>query len=256
MTDWNPQDYLIFADERARPAADLAARVPLARPRVVYDLGCGPGNSTALLAQQFPEAKVVGIDKSPAMIAKAKELGLKAEFQVADIAFWKVDRAADLVFSNAALQWLPDHPRLMQRIVRDLKAGAVLAVQMPDNLNEPTHVSMREVADDGRWRGKLSNATKQRAPILAVHEYHELLRHGATSVDIWKTTYFHRVKGAAGIAAFFSSTGLRPFLDPLSAVEQESFLTEYVGRVAQHYPAAADGTVLFGMPRLFILVRK
>lgn len=256
MSDWNPEAYLAFADERARPIVDLIGRVPLARPRVIYDLGCGPGNSTAMLCQRFPKARVFGLDKSPAMIRKAKEQSLAANFQVSDIALWKVDRAADLIFSNATLQWLPDHAQLMRRIIKDLKPGAVLAVQMPDNLMEPTHTSMREEAADPRWHGKLHTATTQRATILAAHEYYDVLRHGASQVDIWRTTYFHAVEGHAGIAEFFGSTGLRPFLDPLSAAEQEVFLNGYTARVAGHYSVASDGTVLFGLPRLFILVRK
>jgi trans-aconitate 2-methyltransferase len=256
MSDWKPKQYLMFADERARPVVDLLARIPLARPRLVFDLGCGPGNSTALLRQHYPEARIAGIDKSPAMIAKAKELTINVEFSVADVALWRADRAADLVFSNALFQWLPDHPQLMQKIVKDMKSGAVLAVQMPDNLDEPTHTTMREVAGDKRWHGKLQNAARSRLKLPEPHQYAELLRPFASEVEIWRTTYFHRVNGTKGISDFFRSTGLRPFLEPLSPQERETFVSEYVNQLTNHYPASADGTVLFGLPRLFIMARN
>jgi trans-aconitate 2-methyltransferase len=255
-TDWNPDSYLTFAEERARPALDLIARIPLQRPRLVYDLGCGPGNSTALLAQAFPSSKLTGIDKSPAMIAKARETVPAATFQALDVALWRTDRAADLVFSNALFHWLPDHPTILQRILKDLKPGAILALQMPDNLDEPTHEGMRQVAADPRWHGKLDQSARARGSLLSATGYYDALGPLTSKVEIWRTAYHHAVPNHAAIGAFFASTGLKPFLDPLGDSEQAEFLALYRTQLENAYPTAHDGKVLFAMPRLFILAEK
>lgn len=256
MSDWNPRQYLAFADERTRPARDLLAQVPLAAPRIVYDLGCGPGNSTGLLVARFPQAGVIGVDNSPAMLAKAAEACPAARFEEGDLARWVPHQPADLLFSNAALQWVPDHLAVMARLAATLADGGVLAVQMPDNLDEPSHVLMRETADTGPWAAKLADAAGARQPMPGPRDYYDRLKPLFASLDIWHTFYNHVLDGHAGISFWFSSTGLRPFLDPLDADEREAFVAGYTQRLARAYPPCADGRVLLRFPRLFIVGQR
>lgn len=256
MTDWSPDRYLEFSEERARPSLDLIARVPMRRPRVVYDLGCGPGNSTAMLKQVYPSARIIGLDRSPAMIAKARESVPGPEFLSADVSLWQPDKEADLVFANALFQWVPHHAGIMQKIVAALKRDGVLAVQMPDNLLEPSHAIMPKVAEQGPWAAKLARAGDQRSIILQPAEYFDLLRSHCKRLEIWHTIYNHPVKGVDGIVALLKPTGLKPYLDPLSDTERAGFIESYKQALRKHYPAMADGTVLYRFPRLFILAQK
>lgn len=255
-TDWSAATYLRFEDERTRPAADLLARVALDRPARVVDLGCGPGNSTELLARRFPDAEVVGVDTSPDMLAAARKRLPAARFIEGDIATWSPEAPVDLIYANASLQWLPDHASLLPRLMSRLAPGGALAVQMPDNLGEPTHVAMRELAGDTEWRERLSGAAASRTKILSFEGYYDLLRPLAAAVDIWRTTYVHPLEGAEAIAGWLRSTGLRPFLDPLTEAERERFVALYTERVRAHYPVRADGKALLRFPRLFLVAAR
>jgi trans-aconitate 2-methyltransferase len=198
MTDWNPTQYLAFADERARPALDLIARLPNRAPRLVHDLGCGPGNSTALLAKAFPSATLTGIDSSHAMIAKAKLAVPKAKFVVGDVAHWKPHPEADLIFSNALFQWLPDHAQHFVRLVEAMKPGAMLAIQMPDTLGEQSHVQMAKMAQRPAYAAKLGKATSARASLLSPQGYYQILRPLCARLDIWKTVLSSSAAGPSG----------------------------------------------------------
>eukprot|EP01034_Spumella_vulgaris_P018474 gene18474-23602_t len=154
--DWNARLYLQFEDERTRPARDLVAQIPLEAARRVVDLGCGPGNSTEILARRYPEADVIGIDTSPDMLAVARKRLPHNTFIEADVATFTLPEPADVILANAVLQWVPDHARLFPHLMAQLAPGGVLAVQMPDNLNEPTHVGMRAVAAEGPWAAALA----------------------------------------------------------------------------------------------------
>jgi trans-aconitate 2-methyltransferase len=253
--DWSAATYLRFEEERTRPAADLLARVPVQKARRVVDLGCGPGNSTELLAKRFPEAEIVGVDSSPDMLAAARERMPDARFVEADIASWRPDAAPDVVFANAVLQWLPDHETLMPRLLRAVAAGGALAVQMPDNLSEPSHVAMAEVARDGAWAARIAHAGEQRTAILSAEAYFDLLAPHAT-VDVWRTTYVHPLDGAEAIAGWCRATGLRPYLDPLDPDERERFLALYVERLRAYYPERATGKALLRFPRLFLVATR
>lgn len=253
MADWSPQDYLKFAGERSRPARDLLARVPLAEPRLVYDLGCGPGNSTELLAAAYPDARIVGVDNSDAMLAAARKALPSARFDKADLATWSPAAAPDLLFANATFQWLPDHLPVLQRLLTTLKPGGVLALQIPDNLDEPSHRLMRETAEQGPWKDSLAKAASARAVLPPPRDYYAALKPNCARVDIWHTTYHHPLAGADAIVQFVSSTGLRPFLDPLDSKQQADFIASYTRRIATAYPALADGTALLRFPRLFIV---
>ncbi|HUN26706.1 MAG TPA: trans-aconitate 2-methyltransferase [Steroidobacteraceae bacterium] len=255
MNDWNPALYTRFEAERTRPAAELLARVPLAAPRFIADLGCGPGNSTELLATRYPNARIVGIDTSQAMLASARVRLPALEFQRGDIAQWQPAQPLDLAFANASLQWLPEHERVFPALLALLAPGGVLAVQMPDNDAEPTHVLMRETAADPRFAAASAKLPGARPRVLSPLRYYDLLAPHA-EVEIWRTTYFHPLAGAASIVQWLRSTGLRPFLEPLSSDEQARYLGEYEQRVAAVYPQRADGLRVLQFPRLFIVARR
>lgn len=251
MADWNADLYLKFADERTRAARDLLARVPLDTPQTVYDLGCGPGNSTALLIERYPDAQITGIDNSPEMLKTARKAHPRYAFEGGDVAKWRPGKPADLLFANAVFQWIPEHPQVFKELCGFLAPGGALAVQMPDNLNEPVHVLMREVAASGKWAGKLKDAARPTLP--PPQFYYDVLRPECRAVDIWKTEYFHPLDGAAAIAQWVKATGLKPFLDRLEPAEQSDFINQYTERLAGAYPASVDGKSLLRFPRLFIV---
>ncbi len=256
MTDWSPAQYLKFSDERTRAAGELLARVPLHEPALIYDLGCGPGNSTALLATAFPNAKIVGVDLSPAMLTAARANLPKLEFVEADLTAWQAPEDVDLLYSNATFQWVPEHMKVLQRLLGALKSGAALAVQMPDNLNEPSHIAMREAALNAPYADKLREAAKARDVLALPSEYYAALKPQCQRIDIWHTIYNHPLPGIAGIVDWLKGTGLRPFLEPLTDDENKDYITQYANVLAKHYPVQADGKVLLRFPRLFIVAVK
>ena len=256
MADWNPALYSRYEDERTRPARELLARVQLEDARVVVDLGCGPGNSTELLLARWPNARVSGIDNSESMLQSARKRLPGVDFSLADIAVWKPDVAPDVIYANAALQWVTGHESLFPRLFSLLAPGGVLAVQMPDNLDEPTHRLMREVAAQEPWREPIGDATRLRAPRLPIAVYYDMLAAGALNVDAWHTIYQHRMDSAAAIVEWVRATGLKPFVDPLPAPLQATYLAEYERRVDAAYGVRADGRRLLSFPRLFIVAQR
>jgi trans-aconitate 2-methyltransferase len=253
-TDWSPKTYLKFEDERTRPARDLLARVRADGVRRIVDVGCGPGNSTELLLARYPEAEAIGLDNSSAMLEEARRRLPTVRFEPANADVWLPDADVDLVFANAIYQWIPRHLEQLPRVLAALPAGATLAVQMPDNLAEPTHRLMREVALAGPWSERLAGAA--RAPLPPARVYYEALQPMAARLDIWRTTYHHALSGADAIVEFVRSTGLRPFLDPLTEAEREEFIAVYTAGIAAAYPPLADGSVLLAFPRLFLLAER
>ena len=254
MHDWSAAQYLKFEDERSRPVQDLITRIPIV-PHKIIDIGCGPGNSTELLFQHWPQAELFGFDNSPDMIRKAQERVPEAEFYRSDIHSFNPDQSIDLLFSNAVFQWLPDHMSELQRLINELKSGAALAVQMPDNLGEPMHVAMRELSAEGEWKEKLSGIARN--PLPSVTEYYNALSPQASSLDIWHVIYNHTMDSVDAIVEWVKGAALRPFLEPLNEQETVSFLQAYKERLKQTYPLTSDGKVLLRFPRLFIVaVRK
>jgi trans-aconitate 2-methyltransferase len=263
---WSARHYVRFEDERTRPVRDLLAALPSVDARSAIDLGCGPGNSTELLAARFPAAAVRGIDSSPDMIAAARTRLPGLRFDLEDVAHWAgagdgAPTAAagpasfDVILANAVLQWLPDHAGLFPALKSRLAPGGCLAVQMPDNLDEPAHRLMRDVAADGPWAGRLAASSAARAALGTADRYYDLLRAADCTVDVWRTTYYHALAGgAAAVVEWFKGSGLRPFIDPLGDRERSEFLARYTAAVARAYPAMADGSVLLPFPRLFIVV--
>jgi trans-aconitate 2-methyltransferase len=252
--DWSASQYLRFEDERTRPARNLLDAVPNISARDVIDLGCGPGNSTQLLAACYPDANVTGLDSSPDMLAEARQAQPGVTFELGRIENWHPDRRYDVIFANAVLQWLPDHGALLPRLVGNLKPGGTLAVQMPDNLDEPSHLSMREAARSGPWSARLESADASRTDIMSASGYYAALSGVCSRVDVWRTIYHHPLEGADRIVDWFKGSGLRPYLALLDPDEKVAFLAEYRRRIEKRYPRQPDGRVLLAFPRLFIVV--
>jgi trans-aconitate 2-methyltransferase len=253
---WDARQYLKFEDERTRPPRDLLAQVPLREPRRVIDLGCGPGNSTELLAARFPGTEVVGLDTSPDMLRQARARLPGVSFVEGDIATWVPPAATDLLFANAVIQWVPDHPAVLQRLLAALPPGGVLAVQMPDNTNEPALALMREVASVGPWAPALAAANAARDDLPTPGGYYDLLRPLCAHLDIWHTVYNHVLAGPEGIVEWFKGSALRPFLDALDPALQAGYLAAYAVAIARAYPPRFDGKVLLRFPRLFIVAMR
>lgn len=254
MAEWNPSQYLKFADERTRPAADLLARVPLAAPAMIVDLGCGPGNSTELLARRWPGARLTGVDNSAAMLESAAKAHPDWTWEEADIAAWSPRAPVDLIFANAALHWVPDHAALFPRLFGQVAPGGALAVQMPRNFDAPSHALMHRLADDPRWRDRLAGAARR--PVAAPARYYDLLAPLARRIDLWESEYMHVLEGPAAILEWVRGTGLRPYLDPLDKPEQAAFTERYLAALAEAYRPAADGKVLFPFRRLFLVAER
>ena len=250
MADWNPSLYLQYKTERSRPAAELLSRVALDSVRSVVDLGCGPGISTALLHQRWPSAQITGVDTSPAMLNEARNTLPKCHFIEADISTFQAEHPVDLLYANASLQWVPDHYELFPHLVSQLSHNGVLAVQMPDNWLEPTHVLMREVAYEQDY------PDRGRAPLPGVHAYYDILTEAGCDVDIWRTTYYHIMDSHQAIIDWVSSTGLRPWLQDLSESEQRHYLARYHELLQEQYPLQENGKILLAFPRLFIVARR
>jgi trans-aconitate 2-methyltransferase len=251
---WSAKQYAVFEDERTRPVRDLLAAVPDGYGGRAVDLGCGPGNSTEVLSAKLPSAQVAGIDSSPDMIAAARKRLPRLEFSVEDIGAWRDPGPFDVILANAVLQWLPDHASLLPALLAKLEPGGALAVQMPDNLAEPTHRLMREIAMHGPWAKKLEGATAARTSLHDAAWYFDVLRPRAARVDIWRTTYQHQLAGGVGaVVEWFKGSGLRPFLEPLDAGERSAYLERYTAAIAAFFPARADGSVLLPFPRLFLV---
>ena len=252
---WDAELLLRFEAEREQVVRDLIGRVEGAPQRIV-DLGCGPGTSTRMLGERFPQARIVGVDVSETMLLVAAERARGAEFVRADISGWRPEGPVDLVFADSVLQWVPEHEWLCGRLMEWLAPGGTLAVQMPDNRQEPSHALMRLIAADGPWADRLVPIAKTRALIANFNDYYRWLRPASASLDVWQTAYIHPLEGVEAIVDWFRGSALRPFLAPLSPVEREEFLARYREGLAEAYDVEADGKVLFVYPRLFLLARK
>jgi len=252
---WSAAQYVRFEDERNRPIHDLLGALGPDAVATAVDIGCGPGNSTEQLRTRFPQARIWGFDSSSDMIASARKRLPEIEFSVMGISDWSGVERYDLILANAVLQWLPRHEILLPRLMQRLTPGGALAVQMPDNLDEPAHVLMRETAAGGPWAARLAAAEDARAPRHDADWYYARLRPLSARVDIWRTTYYHVLSDAAAIVEWFKGTGLRPFLDPLAPAEREAYLARYLEAVTRAYPAVPGGGVLLPFPRLFFVAR-
>ncbi len=255
MPTWDPRQYLKFADHRLRPARDLLAQIPLDGPRTVYDLGCGPGNITRLLAERWPAATVTGVDSSPEMLVRARQEAPAVTFVQADIARWSPPASADLLFSNATLHWLDDHGRLLRRLMGQLAPGGVLAVQVPHNHQAPSHLLMGAAAEDGPWRTKLSLVRPILRSVESADAYYRILAPVARRVDIWESEYLHVLEGDNPVVEWTKGTALRPYLDALDEPDRSGFFAAYSARIAAAYPKQADGRTLLPFRRIFFVAQ-
>jgi trans-aconitate 2-methyltransferase len=254
--DWDTDLYLKFETERIQPARDLLTRTLSMRPRSIVDLGCGPGTSTQLLTQCFPNTEIVGVDNSMQMLASARKRLPTVRFDYQHIDEWQPTTRPDLIFANDSLQWLPDHDRLLPRLLSLVADDGALAFQMPDDRQEPSHALMRMVAADGPWADRLVPVAKTRAVIGTRADYYRWLKPSCAEIEIWETTYIHPLNGVCAVVDWFRGSALRPFLDPLDDGERERFLERYMRELSDAYPVESDGRVLFLYPRLFVVARK
>jgi trans-aconitate 2-methyltransferase len=268
---WDPEQYLRFDDERSRPFFDLAARIQAGQPRLVVDLGCGPGQLTAALARRWPGAQVQGIDSSAEMIAAATRLAEDAgrdgasraggagaagrlSFALGDVRDWKPDQAVDVIISNALLQWVPGHADLLPQWAAMLVPGGWLAFQVPGNFDQPSHAILRELAGSPRWRDALAGVELNRQAADPA-QYVDLLSRAGCAVDAWETTYLHVLPGEDPVLEWYKGTGLRPVLTALDAARAAEFLAEYGAGVRAAYPRQPYGTVL-PFRRVFVVARR
>jgi trans-aconitate 2-methyltransferase len=258
---WDPKQYLRYSNERLRPAQDLLARVAVDAPRTIVDLGCGAGNVTALLGDRWPHARIVGVDNSNEMLAKARAStagDARFEWIEADMATWAPKGPVDVVYSNAALHWQDDHARLFPRLFDWVAPGGTLAVQMPDNFAAPSHTAIAEVVATPRWRDRLG-ALHRTWPVQPAAAYFRLLA-AAERVDAWTTEYLHVLPASTDdvhpVVAWVKGTTLTPFLAVLDAAAQRAFIGDVSARVATAYPALPDGRVLFAFRRVFVVASR
>ncbi|WP_180901110.1 trans-aconitate 2-methyltransferase [Martelella soudanensis] len=251
--DWSAAQYLKFEGERSRPARDLINALPDIAPRRIYDLGCGPGNSTELLKARFPDAELTGIELDDDMLEKARARMPDTAFEKADLVHWNPSTRPDLLFSNAVFQWVPNHIAVLQRLAASLAPGGALALQMPDNLSEPSHVAMVETAREGPWADAFDDSTSHRRKLPAPSVYYEALRRHCAKVDIFHIIYHHPLPNAEAIVEWVKGTGLRPYLERIPAHDRPSFVAAYAKRIARNYPVTETGEVLLRFQRLFIV---
>lgn len=252
---WSATQYSTFENERTRPVRDLVAALPRRSISTAIDLGCGPGNSTQVLAERYPQATVSGIDSSEDMLRAARERLPAVDFTLGDIGTWTAPQGVDVILANASLQWLPDHAVLYPHLVRQLTEGGSLAIQTPDNLDEPAHRQAREIASLGPWADKIG--TLRHPPRHTAAYYYDVLSAHCSKVEVWRTTYYHPLMGGAqAVVEWFKGSALRPYLAALNATEQADFLQYYLQAMVKDYPPAADGKVLLPFPRLFIVATR
>ncbi|MCU1609735.1 MAG: trans-aconitate methyltransferase [Pseudonocardiales bacterium] len=248
---WDPETYLAFGDHRDRPFHDLLARVDVRDPALVVDLGCGPGNLTRLLAKRWPMASVIALDSSPEMVQAARERGIHAE--LCDVRRWSPVPGTGLVVCNAVLQWVPEHAELLRQWMRDLPAGGWLALQVPGNFSAPSHAETARLAAEPRWRDLFELRTTY--PVLEPPGYAAVLAPRATELDVWETTYLHRLTGPDPVLEWITGTALRPVRAALSAGEWAAFRQELAPRLRAAYPAGADGVTWFPFRRIFAVAQ-
>jgi trans-aconitate 2-methyltransferase len=252
---WNPAQYERFRDERKRPFFELLCRVGTAHPAQVVDLGCGTGDLTLALAERWPGASVTGVDSSEAMIVEAQRRAVpgRVGFELADLADWTPRAPPQVLVSNAALHWLPNHAALLTRLVSLLAPGGVLAFQVPANFEAPSHRRIDEVRAHPRFSAALTSVRRGHAEPLDFYEAH-LSGLGLTA-DAWDTTYLHVLPGEDAVLQWLLGTTLRPVLAALGPEEGKAFLEQLRPLLRADYPATSRGTP-FRFTRRFVVATR
>jgi trans-aconitate 2-methyltransferase len=254
--DWNPDLYLKFDRERTQPSIDLVSRINFDKPLKIIDIGCGPGNSTQILAQKWPDSKITGIDNSPAMIEKAKKDYPNQDWQLLDAGNDEIEGNFDIVFSNATIQWIPDHSKLFREFYNILSDNGLLAIQIPLFWDMPLGKSIATIAGNSRW----NSATKGVIELFTIQDsssYYEILSERFYSIDIWETNYIHILDSQLSILEMIRSSGLRPFLERLeNDIDKKDFEAMVLREIIKDYPLQKDGKVLFPFKRLFFTAKK
>ena len=255
MPDWDPEHYGRYADERSRPYGDLVARIRAEAPRRVVDLGCGSGELTASLLRRWPAAEILGVDSSPAMIAKAQAIpgDDQLRFLERDLRIWLPDSGTDVMISNAALQWLPEHRALLPGLIGRLSPDGWLAFQVPGNFGEPSHVLLHELAGTDPYAAYTTGLPRPASAEPA--DYLADLSALGCRVDVWETTYLHVLSGPDPVFTWISATGARPVLQALPDELRASFEIEYKRRLREAYPEQPYGTVL-PFRRIFVIAQR
>lgn len=252
MSAWNPHDYLRFERERTLPCRDLASRIELSSPLTIVDLGCGPGNSTAVLAQRWPNSKIIGIDNSPQMLKIARKSKIRVEWLQADVRQWKPSETFDLIFSNAALQWITNHETELPRIFNYVTEGGAFAFQVPTRTDLWYEV-LQKVLNSRTWkewfRDQVQDFDSRELPI-----YYDILSSRSTNIDLWETEYFHVLPEPSAVVEWTRGTALRSLLDRLpDAKTRDAFVADYTKEIALSYPKRSDGRILFPFLRRFVI---
>lgn len=256
MSAWDPESYLKFHDERTQPSYDLAARTAIDSPATVVDLGCGPGNSTRVLRERWPGARVLGLDSSREMIEKAKHTCPQGEWVLADIADWRPDAPPDVLFTCATLQWLPRHGELIPRLYGFVRAGGALAVQVPANDGSPLHRALLDVSKRGDWKDLTAGCSE----MITYHTpgfYYDLLSPLCKRLSLWQTIYLVVLNDQQGLIDWYASTGMRTYLERIPGEEEKKvFQRQVLDECRSSYPLQRDGKVLFPFKRLFLVAHK
>jgi trans-aconitate 2-methyltransferase len=256
MSSWNPDLYLQFKEERTQPARDLTARIALESPKDIVDLGCGPGNSTQVLRDRWPEANVLGVDSSREMIEKARANCPEERWLLADLRDWNPEDYWDIVFSNATLQWIPDHQRLIPKIFSLVRPAGILAVQLPANREAPLHQAVLEIARRPEWKELTSGC----GDLITYHEpgfYYNILSALAPRVILWKTAYYHVLHDHQALIEWYSSTGMKTYLERLTGeAEKTVFRNQVLEACRDSYLLQKDGRIVYPFERLFFIASR
>jgi trans-aconitate 2-methyltransferase len=254
VTTWEPQTYLRYAEIRFRAGLDLLARIPKSEYPTIYDLGSGTGHLTRILADTFPNSRVIGVDSSPEMLAEARREFPTIEWQQADISKWQPSAAPALLYTNAALQWVPDHEVLLPALLDRLLPGGILAMQVPRHFESPSHLALRELVLQSEWRAQLEPLLLK--PIPPPDTYWRWLTPHARNIDLWETIYLQVLDGKDPVVNFMRGTALRPFLSVMDEKRAAKFLAAFSVRMAAAYATQPNGQTLFPFRRLFLVAQK
>ena len=256
MFEWNAEQYSTFQKERTYPAIDLSNAIATEGPKMILDIGCGTGSSTITLKKRFPNAHIIGVDSSDDMLLSAQKNYPELEFMKLDVSR-QLDvfkDKFDIVFSNACLQWIPDHMALLPKLFELLSDNGTLAIQIPQQTKHPMQKIIKEVAESEKWKNKISEMRSFN--ILTEEEYYDALSALTSDLRMWETVYFHSMPSYQSIVEWYKGSGLRFYLDQLNGDDAAEFENDLLAEIKKAYPVQADGNIIFRFPRLFLLANK